>query len=88
MREARAQLPAIVRRFGRAGAQAEPIVIGASRRAEAVIMSYEQYARLVGERSWLGEGLDGEAADRGRPAEAQKVHTRSGRGRSRYRSTE
>ncbi|CAN5273023.1 hypothetical protein BH20ACT16_BH20ACT16_01960 [soil metagenome] len=38
-REARAQLPALLERFRQAGADAEPVVIGAHRSPEAVVLS-------------------------------------------------
>jgi PHD/YefM family antitoxin component YafN of YafNO toxin-antitoxin module len=47
-REARAALPAMLERFRRDGADAEPVVIGARRRPEAVVLSYERYLRLAG----------------------------------------
>src|SRR5829696_2610498 len=49
-REARAQLPALLERFRQAGADAEPVVIGARRRPEAVVLSYERYLQLAGGR--------------------------------------
>ena len=39
-REARAALPAMLERFRQDGADAEPVVIGARRRPEAVVLSY------------------------------------------------
>jgi antitoxin StbD len=47
-REARAALPAMLERFRQDGADAEPVVIGARRRPEAVVLSYERYLRLAG----------------------------------------
>ena len=46
-REARAQLPAMLAGFRKAGADAEPVVIGARRRPEAVVLSYERYLQLA-----------------------------------------
>ena len=39
-REARAQLSTMLERFRKDGADAEPVVIGARRRPEAVVLSY------------------------------------------------
>jgi antitoxin StbD len=72
-REARAQLPALLERFRRAGAAAEPVVIGAHRRPEAVVLSYERYLELAGGRErvaavmerqadQIGEGMDADEA--------------------------
>ena len=72
-REARAQLPALLERFRQAGADAEPVVIGARRRPEAVVLSYKRYLQLAGGRERVaavldeqtraaGESLDAEAA--------------------------
>jgi hypothetical protein len=48
-REARAALPAMLERIRQDGADAEPVVIGARRRPEAVVLSYlrtlQRYAR-------------------------------------------
>jgi hypothetical protein len=43
-----AQLPALLQRFREDGADAEPVVIGARRRPEAVVLSDERYLRLAG----------------------------------------
>lgn len=72
-REARAQLPAMLERFRNAGSKAEPVVIGAHRKPEAVVLSYERYLELAGGREKVtavleqqereyGRGPDGEAA--------------------------
>lgn len=66
-REARAQLPAMLERFRKAGVDAEPVVIGARRRPEAVVLSYERYLQLAGGRARVQAALDhqvGEAAER------------------------
>ena len=57
-REARAQLPALLERFREAGADAEPVVIGARRRPEAVVLSYERYLQLAGGRERVAAALD------------------------------
>jgi PHD/YefM family antitoxin component YafN of YafNO toxin-antitoxin module len=57
-REARAQLPALLERFRRAGADAEPVVIGARRRPEAVVLSYELYLKLAGGRERVAAALE------------------------------
>lgn len=68
-REARAQLPAMLERFRRAGADAEPVVIGARRRPEAVVLSYERYLQLSGGRERVRAILERQAAESGsRPA--------------------
>jgi len=72
-REARAQLSAMLERFRADGADAEPIVIGARRRPEAVVLSYERYLQLAGGRARvrailerqvreIGAGLDEDEA--------------------------
>lgn len=67
-REARAQLPAMLERFRRAGAAAEPVVIGARRRPEAVVLSYERYLQLAGGRERVRAILERQAAESSRPA--------------------
>ena len=57
-REARAQLPAMLEQFRKEGADAEPVVIGARRRPEAVVLSYERYLQLAGGRERVREMLD------------------------------
>jgi PHD/YefM family antitoxin component YafN of YafNO toxin-antitoxin module len=57
-REARAQLPAMLEQFRREGADAEPVVIGARRKPEAVVLSYERYLQLAGGRGNVREMLD------------------------------
>src|SRR5437868_8290026 len=64
-REARAQLPAMLERFRRAGADAEPVVIGARRRPEAVVLSYERYRQLSGGRERVRAILERQAAESG-----------------------
>lgn len=57
-REARAQLPAMLDRFRKAGSKAEPVVIGARRKPEAVVLSYERYLELAGGRAKVRAALD------------------------------
>lgn len=57
-REARAQLPALLERFRQAGADAEPVVIGARRRPEAVVLSYERYLQMAGGRARVAAALE------------------------------
>ncbi len=64
-REARAQLPALLERFRQAGADAEPVVIGARRRPEAVVLSYERYLRLAGGRERVAAALERQASEAG-----------------------
>jgi len=61
-REARQQLPAMLERFRQAGAEAEPVVIGARRRPEAVVLSYERYLKLAGGRENVADLLARQAA--------------------------
>jgi antitoxin StbD len=49
-REARAKLPSMLAGFRARGAKADPVVIGAHRRPEAVVLSYERYLTLLGGR--------------------------------------
>jgi len=60
-REARAQLSALLKRFRQDGADAEPVVIGARRRPEAVVLSYERYLRLAGGRERVAAALERQA---------------------------
>lgn len=46
-REARAKLPSMLAGFRARGANADPVVIGAHRRPEAVVLSYERYLALL-----------------------------------------
>ena len=62
-REARLQLPALLARFRKAGADAEPVVIGAHRRPEAVVLSYERYLRLAGGGERVMAALERQAAE-------------------------
>jgi PHD/YefM family antitoxin component YafN of YafNO toxin-antitoxin module len=49
-REARAKLPSMLAEFRARGAEADPVVIGAHRRPEAVVLSYERYLALLSGR--------------------------------------
>jgi PHD/YefM family antitoxin component YafN of YafNO toxin-antitoxin module len=49
-REARARLPSMLAGFRARGAKADPVVIGAHRRPEAVVLSYERYLALLSGR--------------------------------------
>lgn len=64
-REVRAQLPALLERFRQGGADAEPVVIGARRRPEAVVLSYERYLQLAGGRARVAAALDRQAREAG-----------------------
>ncbi len=57
-REARAQLPAMLEQFRKQGADADPVVIGARRKPEAVVLSYERYLQLAGGRERVRDMLD------------------------------
>ena len=50
MSDARARLTAILRDFRSDPAGAEPVVLGAHRRVDAVVMSYERYRELIAEQ--------------------------------------
>lgn len=65
IREARDALPSLLECFRQAGAEAAPVVIGARRRPEAVVLSYERYFQLVGGRARVTAILDQQAADAG-----------------------
>lgn len=65
-REARAQLPAMLERFRRSGSKAEPVVIGARRKPEAVVLSYERYLELAGGREKVRAALESQAEAMGR----------------------
>ncbi len=64
-REVRAQLPLLLARFRTDGAAAEPVVIGARRRPEAVVLSYERYLQLAGGRERVAAALEQQAAEAG-----------------------
>jgi antitoxin StbD len=72
-REARAQLPAMLERFRQAGADAEPVVIGARRRPEAVVLSYERYLQLAGGRERVRAILERQAAESGSRPSSDEV---------------
>lgn len=57
-REIREQLPTLLARFRRDGAAAEPVIIGARRRPEAVVLSYERYLQLAGGRQRVAAALE------------------------------
>jgi PHD/YefM family antitoxin component YafN of YafNO toxin-antitoxin module len=61
-REAREQLPSLLARFRSVGAKAEPVVIGAHRRPEGVVLSYERYLQLLAGRERVRTILDDRAA--------------------------
>jgi antitoxin StbD len=72
-REARAQLPALLERFRQAGADAEPVVIGARRRPEAVVLSYERYLQLAGGRERVAAALERQAREAGETIDADEA---------------
>jgi PHD/YefM family antitoxin component YafN of YafNO toxin-antitoxin module len=72
-REVRAQLPALLERFRQAGSDAEPVVIGARRRPEAVVLSYEHYLKLVGGRDRVAAALDQQAREAGETLDAEEA---------------
>lgn len=72
-REARAQLPALLERFRQAGADAEPVVIGARRRPEAVVLSYERYLQLAGGRERVAAALEQQTREAGQALDADEA---------------
>jgi len=72
-REARAQLPALLERFRQAGVDAEPVVIGARRRPEAVVLSYERYLQLAGGRERVAAALEQQAREAGESLDADEA---------------
>lgn len=72
-REARAQLPALLERFRQAGADAEPVVIGARRRPEAVVLSYERYLQLAGGRERVAAALERQTQEAGESLDAEEA---------------
>lgn len=72
-REARAQLPALLERVRQAGADAEPVVIGARRRPEAVVLSYERYLKLVGGRERVTAALEQQVREAGETLDAEEA---------------
>jgi len=72
-REARAALPAMLERFRQDGADAEPVVIGAHRRPEAVVLSYERYLQLAGGRQRVAAALDRQAREAGETLNADEA---------------
>lgn len=72
-REARAQLPALLKRFRQDGANAEPVIIGARRRPEAVVLSYERYLQLAGGRERVAAALDRQAREATASLEADEA---------------
>jgi len=72
-REVRAQLPALLERFRQAGADAEPVVIGARRRPEAVVLSYERYLQLAGRRERVAAALERQTREAGETIDADEA---------------
>jgi hypothetical protein len=72
-REARAQLPAMLERFRKSGSKAEPVVIGARRKPEAVVLSYERYLQLAGGRERVAAALENQVRDAGQQLEADET---------------
>jgi len=70
-REARAQLPTMLAGFRQAGAEAEPVVIGARRRPEAVVLSYERYLQMAGGRERVAAVLDEQTREAGESLDAE-----------------
>lgn len=64
-REVREQLPTLLARFRKDGAAAEPVIIGARRRPEAVVLSYERYLQLAGGRLRVAAALERQTEEAG-----------------------
>ena len=67
-REVREQLPSLLAGFRRDGAAAEPVIIGARRRPEAVVLSYERYLQLAGGRRRVAAALQRQTQEAGTDA--------------------
>src|SRR5947208_2871457 len=63
--------PALLERFRQDGADAEPVVIGARRRPEAVVLSYERYLKLAGGRQRVAAALEQQAREAGETLDAE-----------------
>lgn len=72
-REARAQLSSLLERFRKDGVDAEPVIIGARRRPEAVVLSYERYLQLAGGRQRVAAALDRQAREAGESLDADEA---------------
>ena len=72
-REARAQLPALLERCRQDGADADPVVIGARRRPEAVVLSYERYLQLAGGRERVAAALERQTREAGETLDADEA---------------
>ncbi|WP_252975204.1 type II toxin-antitoxin system Phd/YefM family antitoxin [Janibacter melonis] len=72
--EARAELSRTLDRFRRQGLEAEPLVFGGHRRAEAVVLPFEMYERLIPaiEDIFLAESIRARLATSG-PNELRRV---------------
>ncbi len=64
-REVRAQLPALARAVPRGRRRRRTVVIGARRRPEAVVLSYERYLQLAGGRKRVAAALEQQAREAG-----------------------
>lgn len=60
----------MLKRFREDGADAEPVVIGARRRPEAVVLSYERYLRPAGGRERVAATLQRQIAEAGAALDA------------------
>ncbi len=63
----------MLERFRKDGADAEPVVIGARRRPEAVVLSYERYLQLAGGRERVAAALDAQAREAGETLDADEA---------------
>lgn len=76
-RDARAKLPSLLASFRARGADADPVVIGAHRRPEAVVLSYERYLAMLSGRERVQAILaDRRAAGAGMSEEAVSYRLR------------
>jgi len=60
----------MLERFRQHGADAQPVVIGARRRPEAVVLSYERYLQLAGGRERVAATLDRQTREVGATLDA------------------
>lgn len=63
----------MLERFRRAGSKAEPVVIGARRRPEAVVLSYERFLELAGGRERVAGALERQVREAGRALDSDEA---------------
>jgi PHD/YefM family antitoxin component YafN of YafNO toxin-antitoxin module len=65
----------LLERCRQAGAAADPVVIGARRRPEAVVLSYERYLQLAGGRERVAAALERQTREAGETLDADEALT-------------